>query len=139
TPTGRVSAFNTAVTVVHDGQKTTRTLQDAGDLARLLASDFGLAVAPDMLATAAARIGLSPIASTLSSEAVSATEWTRRDPARRIRSSCPARKPRPPCPDLISLRFPSKTSRWKKPPPSWSGWRRRLPNTTGTIMARTRR
>ncbi len=73
TPTGRVSAFNTAVTVVHDGQKTTRTLQDAGDLARLLASDFGLAVAPDMLATAAARIGLSPIASTLSSEAVSAT------------------------------------------------------------------
>lgn len=58
TPHGRLSAFDTAVTEIRDGIRSTRQLENAADLVVLLRDGFGLGLDPAQEAAIAVRLGL---------------------------------------------------------------------------------
>ncbi|PTW58798.1 N-hydroxyarylamine O-acetyltransferase [Breoghania corrubedonensis] len=58
TPWGRIGVFNAKVTEVRDGVKSVRELRDAGNLDRLLRSDFGLALADEEIDAIAGKLRL---------------------------------------------------------------------------------
>lgn len=70
TEEGRLSAFDLAVSQVHEGEKTSRRIETAEELGALLRTGFGLTLSDAQIAAVADRLGLGETASLRSKDAV---------------------------------------------------------------------